>query len=108
MAKKTFADRMQQKAVNPTLQFISQPAKEPQNEPQTAEELRPDGNSFSSSGTHQRAPQMHRATLDEETKSRRLQLLLTPTLYEAVKERAAAERLSVNELINSILRDAMS
>lgn len=106
MAKKTFADRI--KAVNPTLQFISQPTTEPQNEPQEAEELRPERRSSSSSGTHQRAPQTHRATLDEETKSRRLQLLLTPTLYEAVKERAAAERLSVNELINSILRDAMS
>jgi hypothetical protein len=42
-----------------------------------------------------------------ETKSRRLQLLLTPSLYEAVKEEAEQRGLSVNEIINLILKDAI-
>lgn len=109
MAKKSFTDRMQQKAVNPTLQFISAPeaAPEPQNEPQTAEKRRPGRKTSTTSSTPQRAPQAHRAQpqYDEETKSRRLQVLLTPSLYDELRERAAEERMSVNEMINTILKD---
>lgn len=42
-----------------------------------------------------------------ETKSRRLQLLVQPSLYEAIKERATAEGQSVNELVHKILEDAI-
>lgn len=118
---KSFKDKIQQKAVNPTLQFISTPEEEPHRlkvetrplyqraeeaatEPQTVEE----GKASPASSTPRKAPQARRALpqFDEETKSRRLQLLLTPSLYEAVKAKAAKERLSVNEYINSILKDA--
>lgn len=42
-----------------------------------------------------------------ETKSRRMQLLVQPSLYEALKARATAEGLSVNELVHSILEDVL-
>lgn len=42
-----------------------------------------------------------------ETKSRRLQLLVQPSLYEKMKTRATAEGFSVNELVHSILEEAL-
>jgi len=96
--KKTFTDKIQQKAVNPTLQFISEAASEPQ-------KVEAPKRTPSTSGTPQRAPQARRALSDEETKSRRLQLLLTPSLYDQLRDKAAEERMSVNEMINVILRD---
>lgn len=42
-----------------------------------------------------------------ETRSRRLQLLVQPSLYETLKKKAQAERTSVNELVNIILQDAL-
>lgn len=42
-----------------------------------------------------------------ETKSRRMQLLVQPSLYNAIKARATAEGQSVNELIHSILETAI-
>lgn len=97
---KSFKDKMQQKAVNPALMFISQ--QEPEKEPPTAERK------IERQTAPRSAPPARRALpqYDEETKSRRLQLLLTPSLYEAVKAKAAQERMSVNEYINSVLKDA--
>lgn len=127
MASKTFKDKMQQKAAaNPTLQFISTPEPEEEQphrleietrplykraeEPQTVEEGKGKRKASTASSTPKKAPPARRAQpqYDEETKSRRLQLLLTPSLYEAVKDKAAEARLSVNEYINSILKDAVS
>ena len=140
---KSFKDKIQQKAVNPTLQFISQPETEPLSDedistiadtiiengrkakgttvidldtgearPATAEEMTKifGRKPRKASSTPKKAPPARRAQpqYDEETKSRRLQLLLTPSLYEAVKDKAAEARLSVNEYINSILKDAVS
>ena len=48
-----------------------------------------------------------RAQAGREAKSRRLQLLIQPSLYEAVKERAEAEGLSINETISELLRKAL-
>lgn len=42
-----------------------------------------------------------------ETKSRRMQLLVQPSLYDAIKARATAEGQSVNELVHSILEAAI-
>lgn len=98
--KKTFTDKIQQKAVNPTLQFISAPEAAP--EPRKVEEHK---TSASTPNAPQRAPQARRALSDEETKSRRLQLLLTPSLYDELRDKAAEERVSVNEMINTILKD---
>ena len=38
-----------------------------------------------------------------ETKSRRLQLLVKPSLYARLRARATAQDMSLNELINTIL-----
>ena len=43
--------------------------------------------------------------LAQETKSERLQLLIQPTTKAALKELAAAKSISVNELINMVLKD---
>ncbi len=40
-----------------------------------------------------------------ETKSKRVQVLLQPSVYEAVKARAQAENISVNEAINTALKE---
>jgi hypothetical protein len=42
-------------------------------------------------------------TLYVETKSRRLQLLLQPSLYDKIKDKAQREEKSVNDTINTIL-----
>ena len=39
-----------------------------------------------------------------ETKSRRVQLLIQPSVYDALKARAQAEGISVNEVINTALK----
>lgn len=90
-AKKTFKN-----AENPALQFISTPDVETEEREITADE----------SGA---APSLRGFTpkLDKpETKSRRLQLLIKPSVYSAVKQIADASGLSVNEIINQILEDA--
>ena len=87
-AKKTFKN-----AENPALQFISTPdveAEERENESGAAPSLR----GFT--------PKLDKP----ETKSRRLQLLIKPSVYSAVKQIADASGLSVNEIINQILEDA--
>ena len=80
MANK-FAKQMEKK--NPAMKFISSP--------QTEEAPPPE--------IKQRA--------NREAKSRRLQLLLRPSLYEAIKEKAEAEGVSVNEEIGELLESAL-
>lgn len=122
MAKKTFTDKIQQKA-NPTLQFIYQPQpyQEDQNKPKEfichpepyqrpQDKTQPvEESPERTSSTPKKRTQARRAQpqFDEETKSRRLQLLITPSLYEAIKAKATQERRSINDLINSILSDAV-
>lgn len=101
MSKKTFKDTIREKAAeNPALQFISQPlTEEPEEE---AEEK------IYRTGSGNRPNTQPGANAAGETKSRRLQLLLTPSLYAAIRDKAAAERRSVNDTINIILQDAIS
>lgn len=42
-----------------------------------------------------------------ETKSKRLQVLMQPSIFAKLKARAEAEGLSVNEMLNSILISAL-
>ena len=42
-----------------------------------------------------------------ETRSRRLQLVLQPSLYEKIRDRAANEEVSINEYIHRILSAAV-
>lgn len=82
MPKKSFKD-------NPALQFISTTEEQP-----TAE----------STG---KPPKGYKVNpLYVETKSRRLQLILQPSLYARVKAQAKAEGISVNEYCHRILDEA--
>lgn len=82
---------------NPALAFIS--AQEPPKAPEAQHT------------THAKttdAPDGYKVNpLYVETKSRRLQLLVQPSLYDAIKARATAEGQSVNELVHSILEAAL-
>lgn len=95
MAKKTFKD-----SINPAMSFISQESidRAEGETPATAEAKRPD-----------KAPEGYKLNpLYIETKSKRLQLLIQPSLHEKLKSKAKAEGISVNELVNSILQDALA
>ncbi len=107
------AEKRRASANNPAMMFISQP----QAEEQTAE---PKRNRIKVSGRatvatpEQETPlrdtplqAAKRAPQGREAKTRRLQLLLTPSLYQAVKERAEAEGISVNETISELLQTAL-
>jgi len=105
---KSFKDKMQEKAKAPeAMRYITPPPVEPEPEPQP--ERKPKKRASASTSAPRKAATPARRAIPEyeETKSRRLQLLLTPSLYEAVKERAAEERMSVNELVNTILSDTI-
>lgn len=92
MATKSFKD-------NPALQFIS--TAEPEEGRQEGWEPMPQ---TSSTG---KPPVGYKVNpLYVETKSRRLQLVLQPSLYERVKAGATAAGLSVNEYVHQILDNA--
>lgn len=109
------AEKRRASANNPAMMFISQA------EEQTAEQAEePKRNRNKVSDRATRATPEHetplrdtplqaakRAPQGREAKTRRLQLLLTPSLYEAVKERAEAEGISVNETISELLQTAL-
>ena len=95
MAKKTFKD-----SINPAMSFISQESidRAEGETPATAEAKRPD-----------KAPEGYKLNpLYIETKSKRLQLLIQPSLNEKLKRKAQAEDISVNSLVNIILQDALA
>lgn len=85
MAKKTFKD-------NPALQFISTSKEEEIKE--VAPEIPP------------KAPEGYKLNpLYIETKSRRLQLLMQPSLHAKLKDMAKDKKISVNELIHTVLEE---
>lgn len=89
MAKKSFMD-------SPALRFITANEEEPQKEEKIApkkEEL-PKGYKIS--------------PVYIETKSRRLQLLLKPSIFKKLKQTADKKHTSVNDLVNSILEENLN
>ena len=88
MARKSFVG-----TVNPAMQFITDNSNEGTDAGQMAERPgpAPADNSF--------APRH----LPVETKTRRVNLMMQPSLYERVQEVAAAQRMSVNEFISYTL-----
>ena len=52
-------------------------------------------------------PEPQSAAPAKECKSRRLQLLIKPSIHEAIKERAAQNGTSVNDWINGALERAL-
>lgn len=94
MAKKTFKDAI----TNPAMNFITPPEEEQATVEEAPEERQ----------TPSRKPpagyKLNRDLI--ETKSRRLQLMIQPSLYERVKEKAEAESSSVNDWIHQALEKA--
>lgn len=95
--KKSFID-------NPALQFIStageEEAKADGLDPTTPQPTTPPKPAGKPPAGYKRNP------LYVETKSRRLQLVLQPSLYDRVKAGAVAAGLSVNEYVHKILENA--
>lgn len=98
MAKKSFKD-----SINPAMSFISQESidrtegETPTTEETIAKVKRP-----------AKAPEGYKLNpLYIETKSERLQLLVQPSLKVKLKEKAKQEGTSVNDLVHSILEDAL-
>lgn len=95
MAKKSFKD-------NPALQFISTTETE-----ETGQTERTEQETKTQPRPAEKPPEGYKLNpLYVETKSRRLQLVLQPSLYERVKAGAAAAGLSVNEYVHQILDNA--
>jgi hypothetical protein len=89
-SKKTFKDSLE----NPAELFISKPVEAPA---ETKEQETP-----------ATAPKGYRVNpLYIETKSKRLQLLVQPSLLDKLKGKAKAEGRSVNDLVHSILEEAL-
>ena len=84
---------------NPALQFISTAETETQPEEREPMPAQPKPS--------QKPPKGYKLNpLYVETKSRRFQLVLQPSLYDKVKAGAAAAGLSVNEYVHQILENA--
>lgn len=107
MAKKTFKD-------NPALQFISTPTEETQEDDyKTGEEI---AKGMATVTLALEEAELKKAKkppkgfklnpLYVETKSKRLQLVIQPSLYSRVKKRAEEQGLSVNEYIHRTLDEA--
>lgn len=87
---------------NPALNFISQAGEEPEKQ----EELSETANPQSGRNTAKAPAGYKRNPLYVEVKSRRLQLVLQPSLFEAVKAKAKEKGLSVNEFCHEVLDEA--
>lgn len=79
--------------LNPAMQFISTPT-EDERETTTATASTPEGYKVN--------------PLYIEKRSKRLQLLVQPSLYDKIKAQADAEGCSVNDLIHRVLEDAVN
>jgi|LSQX01.1.fsa_nt_gb predicted DNA binding CopG/RHH family protein len=93
MSKKSFAD------ANPAMAFISTAENTEDfalTQP-TKEDLEAKENS--SSVPMKRNPEYI------ETKSKRVQMLMQPSLYDAIKKEATAKDISVNEMMHEILKN---
>ncbi|MCL2773660.1 MAG: hypothetical protein FWD71_09950 [Oscillospiraceae bacterium] len=89
MPKKTFKNEL-----NPALQFISTNSETNEKQELETEESISPATAF--------IP-MKRNPLYIETKSKRVQLLMQPNLYNILKETAAQKGTSLNDLIHTIL-----
>ena len=107
MAKKTFKD-------NPALQFISTPTEETQEDDyKTGEEI---AKGLATVTLALEEAELKKAKkppkgfklnpLYVETKTKRLQLVLQPSLFDRVKKGAKQAGLSVNEYVHRILDEA--
>ena len=105
MAKKSFIND------NPALRFITE-AEQPEEQ-----ETRPAPKQTVKAPTRSPSRSTSKAKNDEprykldpkyiETKSRRVQLVMQPSLYNKIKQAASKQDISVNEFIHKTLEDAL-
>lgn len=79
--------------LNPAMQFISTPAEEREADATTVTAPAPEGYKVN--------------PLYIEKRSKRLQLLVQPSLYDKIKAQADGEGCSVNDFIHRVLEDAV-
>lgn len=104
---------------NPAMQFISGVDKvvaedqapaaakaAPQAVPPAADQQQPAGQQAQKYGIFNKDPAGYRVQY-VETKTKRLQLVLQPSLYKKLKENAKKSGLSVNEYVHRVLKAAM-
>lgn len=110
---KSFKDKMIEKATNPTKAFIStsEAAQEAAEWPQEAAQRKGEQEQAQQVQEPERSQKRPlpapRTPIYDEPKSRRLQLLIRPSLHEDLKNLAQQQRISLNELINIILQEAV-
>lgn len=103
MAKKTFKE-----SINPAMSFISRESIERAEGETSATEEETTAKEETAKNPAKTPAGYHINPLYIENKSKRLQLLIQPSLHEKLKARAQAECTSVNNLVNIILQDALA
>lgn len=101
--KKTFKED-----INPAMQFISAPTEEIAEEPAPAEPIAPSiaAPAASTTASKPKAPDGYKLNpLYIEKKSKRVQLLMQPSVYEKLKEKAKSKETSFNDFIHTILQE---
>ncbi len=97
MAKKSFKDK-------PALHFISSAEEDKKEEQEEEKKEKQEVIQQTKTPTPEKAPDGYkRNPLYIEVKSRRLQLVLQPSLFDKVKRKAEKNGLSVNEYIHRVL-----
>ena len=105
MAKKSFIND------NPALRFITE-AEQPEEQetkpaPKQTVKAPTRSPSRSTSKTKNDEPRYKLDPKYIETKSRRVQLVMQPSLYNKIKQAASKQDISVNEFIHKTLEDAL-
>lgn len=91
-------------AFNPATQFISMPANDA---PQaTTEPAQVETTTTPAAATPPAGYKIDPRYV--ETKSRRVQMLIQPSLHDRIKTRAKAERRSVNDMMHLLLEEALA
>lgn len=97
MTKKSFTD------ANPAMAFISTAKEDLEEKRETAPTKPQAKRNPKPKGVKAVPMKINYAVV--ETKSKRVQMLMQPSLYDAIKERAEEEGVSVNEMMHEILKE---
>lgn len=102
MAKKSFKND-----INPAMNFISQESVDRANESEKI--IVTDKTLENELIRNKKIPEGYKLNpLYVETKSKRLHLLMQPSLHEKLRHKAQSEGTSVNDIVNIILQEALS
>ena len=101
MAKKSFKND-----INPAMNFISQESVDESEKIIVTDKMLENEHEIMHS---KKIPKGYKLNpLYVETKSKRLHLLVQPSLHEKLKQKAQSECTSVNDIVNIILQEALS